>query len=250
MARFPKLWLRVAIVVIGLLLAIPGRAEGKNSTAKMAGVGSIESPATLKQRLVQSPDTVNPSAAPVPITSIQVNPTVSGIEVVLVTAAGKTIQTKTRQDGKTLIVEIDNAVLLALPDSLPERLRQRKPFVSKSSIDGIVSISATEQAGNRVEVRVTGDRSIPTATVTANSNGLVLAVTASKNNEEDLEITVTGERASSYRVPSVSSATRTDTPLRDIPQSIQVVPQQVLKDQKVTRPWRVTAVLSPAPAKG
>lgn len=30
-------------------------------------------------------------------------------------------------------------------------------------------------------------------------------------------------------------ATRTDTPLRDIPQSIQVVPQEVIRDQQVTR---------------
>ncbi|MEH2451391.1 TonB-dependent receptor domain-containing protein [Nostoc sp.] len=38
-----------------------------------------------------------------------------------------------------------------------------------------------------------------------------------------------------YSVPDASTATRTDTPLRDIPQSIQVVPQQVLKDQQAIR---------------
>lgn len=36
-----------------------------------------------------------------------------------------------------------------------------------------------------------------------------------------------------YNVPNASTATRTDTPLRDIPQSIQVVPQQVLDDRNV-----------------
>ncbi|MEH2275545.1 MAG: TonB-dependent siderophore receptor [Nostoc sp.] len=45
---------------------------------------------------------------------------------------------------------------------------------------------------------------------------------------------MTGEQ-DGYSVPDASTATKTDTPLRDIPQSIQVVPQQVLRDQQVTR---------------
>ncbi|MEH2242473.1 TonB-dependent siderophore receptor [Nostoc sp.] len=45
---------------------------------------------------------------------------------------------------------------------------------------------------------------------------------------------MTGEQ-DGYRVPNSSTGTRTDTPLRDIPQSIQVVRQQVLRDQQVTR---------------
>jgi iron complex outermembrane receptor protein len=45
---------------------------------------------------------------------------------------------------------------------------------------------------------------------------------------------VTGEQEG-YSVPNASTATRTDTPLRDIPQSIQVVPQEVIEDQQLTR---------------
>lgn len=41
-------------------------------------------------------------------------------------------------------------------------------------------------------------------------------------------------RANDSHVPNASTATKTDTPLRDIPQSIQVVPQQVLEDRNVT----------------
>lgn len=36
-----------------------------------------------------------------------------------------------------------------------------------------------------------------------------------------------------HNVPEATTATKTDTPLRDIPQSIQVVPQQVLEDRNV-----------------
>jgi iron complex outermembrane recepter protein len=52
---------------------------------------------------------------------------------------------------------------------------------------------------------------------------------------EEEEITVTGEKQSPYHVPNSSTGTRTDTPLRDIPQSIQVIPRQVLEDQKAIR---------------
>ncbi len=53
--------------------------------------------------------------------------------------------------------------------------------------------------------------------------------------DENIEIVVTGEQEEEgYRVPDASTATRTDTPLRDIPQSIQVVPEQVIEDQQVT----------------
>lgn len=47
---------------------------------------------------------------------------------------------------------------------------------------------------------------------------------------------VTAEReGAGYRVPSTTTGTRTDTLIRDIPQAIQVVPEQVIEDQQVTR---------------
>lgn len=44
---------------------------------------------------------------------------------------------------------------------------------------------------------------------------------------------VTGEQETGYSVPNASTATRTDTPIRDIPQSIQVVPREGLEDRNV-----------------
>ncbi|MEH2276678.1 MAG: TonB-dependent receptor plug domain-containing protein [Nostoc sp.] len=43
---------------------------------------------------------------------------------------------------------------------------------------------------------------------------------------------MTGEQ-DGYNVPNATTATKTDTPLRDIPQSIQVVPREVLEDRNV-----------------
>ncbi|MEM1426300.1 MAG: TonB-dependent siderophore receptor [Cyanobacteria bacterium P01_H01_bin.130] len=45
---------------------------------------------------------------------------------------------------------------------------------------------------------------------------------------------MTGDRDDDYAASRASTATRTDTPLRDTPQSIQVVPQQVWEDQGAT----------------
>jgi len=53
-------------------------------------------------------------------------------------------------------------------------------------------------------------------------------------NVEDLEeVTVSGSRT--YRRKNSSSATKIDTPILDIPQSVQVIPRQVLEDQGAFR---------------
>lgn len=52
--------------------------------------------------------------------------------------------------------------------------------------------------------------------------------------DESIELLVTGEQ-DGYRVPETTTGTRTNTPTRDIPFSIQTVPQQVLREQQVQR---------------
>ncbi|MEM1256787.1 MAG: TonB-dependent siderophore receptor [Cyanobacteria bacterium P01_H01_bin.21] len=57
----------------------------------------------------------------------------------------------------------------------------------------------------------------------------------SDEEDESLRILVTGEEINRYVEPNATTGTRTDTPLRDVPQSIQVIPQEVLEDQQVIR---------------
>ena len=63
------------------------------------------------------------------------------------------------------------------------------------------------------------------------------AATEAPTAEEEIEIVVTGEgeQEGGYQAPSATTATKTDALLRDIPQSIQVVPQQVIEDRQVQR---------------
>jgi iron complex outermembrane recepter protein len=47
------------------------------------------------------------------------------------------------------------------------------------------------------------------------------------------EIVVTEEEQRGYRLPNATTGSKTDTPLRDLPFSVQVVPQELLQDRQV-----------------
>ncbi|NJK49257.1 TonB-dependent siderophore receptor [Candidatus Gracilibacteria bacterium] len=82
-------------------------------------------------------------------------------------------------------------------------------------------------------VTVTGEDKQPKVELFDSEEGLIFSAvgdTESAQEEEDIELVVTGEQ-DGYFVPNSSVGTRTDAPLRDIPQSIQVVPRQVIEDQ-------------------
>jgi iron complex outermembrane receptor protein len=88
---------------------------------------------------------------------------------------------------------------------------------------------------------ITGTEGVPKAEVAANGRGLVVtsmpaiaSVAEAEEEGTEEELVVTGEQEEGYRVPDATTATKTETPLRDIPQSIQVIPNQVIKDQGIT----------------
>jgi iron complex outermembrane receptor protein len=176
------------------------------------------------------------------ITGVQLRPTPTGLEILLETPAGAATLVQSDTSERQWIAEITNAQL-ALPEG--NTFRQDNP------VPGIASIMVLPQPENRVQVIVTGEEAAPSGQVfLRQGQGLVVQVTApasagtepapSPQAEEELEpieLVVTAEREQDegYNPSSASTATRTDTPLRDIPQSIQVVPQQVIKDQQATR---------------
>ena len=197
------------------------------------------------------------------VTGVQLNPTANGLEVLLKTASGTSPQIKTSSDGQTLLIDVSNAQL---------KLQESQEFRSENPVQGITSVTVTPVSPNAIRVTVKGTQALPKADVLPSPEGLILSVTASSataeatptpetsqikpdgetqpsppstpgaqpdapNAEEEIEIVATGDQRSErdYQVPDAITATRTDTPLRDIPQSIEVVPQQVLEDQQVIR---------------
>ncbi len=226
-------------------------------------LSEIELPATSAQMLVQSPtptNSPNPERSGdqqvIPITGVKANPTDKGVEVILETAVGEQLQVTNRSTGNNFIVDVSGGQL-RLPNGDAFTFRSEKP------LEGITEITVTNIDANTVRVTVVGDAQLPTVELFDDNAGLVFginsaAATATQpsqqpqtpeaqkpasetpqeepvaQQDEPIELVVTGEQ-DGYRVPNTTTGTRTDTPLRDIPQSIQVVPQQVLRDQQVTR---------------
>jgi iron complex outermembrane receptor protein len=154
------------------------------------------------------------------ITGVRID-TVQGIAVVLETAG--VLSPTTYTIDNTLIADIPNAVL-----ALPEEFQAVNPA------EGIALVRVTNLPNNQVRVTITGINAPPTVELQIATEGLVFAVTPP--TDEEIQIVVTGELESQgYSVPNATTATRTNTELRDIPQSIQVLPQRVLEDQQINR---------------
>ncbi|HAX85137.1 MAG TPA: TonB-dependent siderophore receptor [Cyanobacteria bacterium UBA11370] len=194
------------------------------------------------------------------VTGVRVETTPNGLEVILETPGGGTPQVFTASYGETLIADIINTQL---------RLPEGQDFRQNDPVEGIASVTVTQQNANSIRVTVIGTAAVPTAEVTPSASGLVFSLTAptptaqtpSETTEgetdpstptlpgeepevptetpeppnNEIEVVITAEPEGGYRVPEATSATRTDTPIRDIPQSIQVVPEQVLEDRQVQR---------------
>jgi iron complex outermembrane recepter protein len=191
--------------------ALPGTAQ-----EKVLDLANRDRPAkTVKEWMAQV------EAAIVRVTGVRVDRTDQGLQVVLETEAGRTLQATQQADGETLILTVPNAVLA---------LSSGQSFEAEKPGEGINRVSVTQADATSIRISIVGIDDLPTAEVVA-GQGLVLAVTPEAAEEE--EITVTGEGQRGYRVPNTSTATRTDTPIRDVPASIQVVPQEVIRDRNV-----------------
>ncbi|XQQ06910.1 MAG: TonB-dependent siderophore receptor [Leptolyngbya sp. IPPAS B-1204] len=241
-AKQQWLWL-VGLTGVAVMLVAPvAGAEEKARNGEGRSASSSYSPATSHFRSDQEyPATtidewLNQIAqtAAVTITGIQLEPTDIGVEIILETAAGQPSEPSSSVVGNALIVEIPNAVLALEGDE----------FQQANPAEGIALVAVTALANNRVRVAVTGLEAAPTAEVRITAQGLVLSVASGTETADDAEdaiqVVVTGEQERGYQVERATTATRTDTPILNIPQSIQVVPRQVIEDQAATQ---VTEVL-------
>jgi iron complex outermembrane receptor protein len=187
-------------------------------SAEVLPLSELEQPATTVTEWVAQIE-----ASLVQITGVRVEATEMGLQMVLETAEGSLAVPETRAIGNALIADIPNA-------TIAEEFSQADP------IAGIALVNVTSLPGDRVRVAITGTDAPPLAEVTSEAQGLAFAVTlgdAGTAAEDDaIQVVVTGEQDEGYNPSSASTATRTDTPLRDIPQSIQVIPEDVFRDQR------------------
>jgi iron complex outermembrane receptor protein len=167
------------------------------------------------------------------VTGVKVNQTADGLELILETAAGEQkLVPLILPEGNNLVIDILDATL-ALPSG--------DEFKKTNPIPGIKEVRVTPIDDTSIRLTISGETQTPSAEVLPSPQNLVLKVTttatAQQTPDEEIEVIATGEQEEedNYNVPDATTGTRTDTPLRDIPQSIQVIPQEVIKDQQVNR---------------
>jgi iron complex outermembrane recepter protein len=218
-------------------------------------------------------------AAPIPITTVELYDTDTGLELVLKTVNQTSLVTKTTTEGKTVIITISNAKL---------QLPKGTSFGEKNPTPDIEEILVVQSDPNTIEIEVTGVKTPPKTAIRQNGQEFSLDIfsvastpvpgstpgtstptpapgsstptppppppsettsqtpppgttpqtPAAENEtqppaeEEPIELTVVGEQVRpSYQVPNSSIGTRTDTPIINVPQAIQVIPQEIIKDQ-------------------
>ncbi|AFZ30782.1 TonB-dependent siderophore receptor [Gloeocapsa sp. PCC 7428] len=237
-------------VFIQPVQALESEKNAVVTETKIRRIRETPFPATsVKELLSQSP-TNTPSL--VQITEVEAVPTDQGVEVILQTPFGEQLQVTNRSSGNNYIADIPNAQLrLPIGDSFT--------FRSEKPVTGITEITVTNFDANTVRVSIIGETALPTIELFDSDRGLIIGAIAPVPSaqqppaeDEPIEILVTGEQ-DGYRVPNASVGTRTDTPLRDIPQSIQVIPQQVLQDRQarsitegLENTAGITSIVSPA----
>jgi iron complex outermembrane recepter protein len=165
------------------------------------------------------------------VTGVEVKQTPSGVQVILKTPPGQAkLVPLILPEGNNLVIDLLDATLAF---SIRNGVTQSNPA------PGIKEVRLSKVDATSIRVTIAGEKQAPRAELIPSRQDLVLSVTpkatAQAKPEQEIEIVVTGERESDdYAVSNSSAGTRTDAAIRDIPQSIQVIPQQVIEDQGVT----------------
>ena len=169
------------------------------------------------------------------VTNVKVTQTETGLELALEAIAGsEQLVPLISAQGNDLVIDIADATLAF---SIRRGLEEFNPA------PGISRVRVNNVDETNVRVIITGENDAPNAEAFTGRDGLVLNVTPQGTITEspfeetpepaaDLEISVFGERADV--VDNAAIGTRTDTPVRDIPQSIQVIPQEVIEARNAT----------------
>ena len=165
------------------------------------------------------------------VTGVKVNQSDRGLEVILTTTGGKLVPL-IFPEGNSLVIDLLDATLA--PDI-------RNGFIETNPAPGIERIRLTKVDESSIRLTIAGETQTPSAEVIPSQpNSVVLNIvpTTTAQTEvddevnEEIDIIATDDTENNYYVPDASTATRTDTPLRDIPQSVQIIPRQVIEDKQ------------------
>ncbi|MGD1919190.1 MAG: TonB-dependent receptor plug domain-containing protein, partial [Pleurocapsa sp.] len=167
------------------------------------------------------------------VTGVEVIQTDDGLELILKTVRGSDrLVPLIIPQGNDLVIDILDATL---------GFSIRNGVIETNPAPGIRRIAVNKGDANSIRVRISGEDRTPDAEIVTGRDDLVLNIAAEgtiaeEEANEEIEVIATGEaeEEDSYIVEDANVGTRADTPVKDIPQSIQVVPQEVIKDQGAT----------------
>ncbi len=167
------------------------------------------------------------------MTGVELKQTNQGLQVILKTAAeSQRLVPLILPEGKDLVIDILDATL-----AFSIRNGVEKP----NPAEGIKKITVNKLDESSIRLTITGENQAPNAEVIPSNQNLVLRVssersTAQTQPDEEIEIIGTGEgEEESYYVPNASTGSGTDTPIIETPFSVQVVPQEVIREQQIIR---------------
>lgn len=109
-------------------------------------------------------------AVPTQVTGVQINPSNSGIDLVLQTRNGDRPDIFTVSRGNTLVADITNAQL---------QLPQGNGFLQNNPAPGITSVMIAPLDANSIRVTINGDSSTPAAQVTQGERAITVAINPS-----------------------------------------------------------------------
>ncbi|MFM2313214.1 MAG: hypothetical protein RLZZ04_2490 [Cyanobacteriota bacterium] len=163
------------------------------------------------------------------VTGVELKPTDKGLEVILKTAAGS-------QKLVPLILPVGNNLVIELLDATLD-FSIKNGVTKTNPTRGISEVKLTKIDESSIRLTIAGETQAPSAEILASQQNLVLSVnpqrtSASETPDKEIEVIATGEGEENYNVPN---ATGTDTPIIETPFSVQVVPQEVIRDQQTVR---------------
>ena len=104
-----------------------------------------------------------------------------------------------------------------------------------TNADGYYAITNITPGTYNLVIAYTGKESYKQNIIITDGKTTKLSLQLNEANQTLTEITVTNIRNRQYAVANTSLASRTNTPLKDIPQAVQVITRQVMNDQQVYR---------------
>jgi len=197
-------------------------------------------------------------AQSISITNIQLEEVAGRLELRLQTMAETEVQETINRFGRTVVIDISDAQLEAefFQQSNPapgiadisvyplDDTTVRITITGTTEAPGVEAIAVEAIEGEVMEGEVTegevmeGDRPL-LYTITPSTDAAEtpppLPTTPDEETDGGLRITVTDDEAPPpYVVPETAVGTRTDTPILEIPQSVQVIPQVVIEEQGIS----------------